>query len=462
MEYSLADFIAILRKRCLQIVICTFIGLLLFFAVNRFMKQPYYTASVQMYVEPSMESSSADLNELTYAQKIIATYVYILRAKVFYEQVLEECELNYTANQLRALTTIEPINNTEIFQISVTTNSAEDSYQLVKTMQMVVPDFIKNIKNLAKISVIDPVTKPVGPAGPNIRFHTMVGGFLGFILAVMASFLWEMLDIKVKNQDDLLKKYQLPILGAVPSVLKHSRNRRKILKELPFLNKHFKEKYKQKDISKKTEFEVKEAYNELRSNLRFTISKNDCKKIIINSPIPEDGKSTTSANIAIAIAKTGSKVLLIDCDLRKGRIHNFFHINNKPGISDSLSGIVNEKEVIQSTPYENLHVIAMGTIPPNPTELLGSSKMEEIILKFENNYNYIIIDTPPVNVVPDVLSLTKLSDGIVIVVCERVTSHPDIVKALNKYRLADAEVLGFVINEISRKQEHKLKSHYYK
>lgn len=461
MEYSLADLIAILMRRLVLIAVCTFLGLTSFYAVNGYVKKPYYTASVQMYVNPKDSTSLADLNELSYAQKVITTYVYILRTKVFYQKVLEECDLNYSADQLKAMTTINTIDNTELFQISVTSFDPKDSYQLVETMQKVAPVVIRSIKNTAEISVVDPVTLPLGPSGPNIMLNTLIGGILGFLISVLLSFLWEIIDVNVKNQEELMKKYQLPILGSIPNYNIYKGRRVKLLNSIPVLRKRYLKRNIIKGINPEKKFEVNEAYNELRTNLRFTIFKNDCKKVIISSPVPEDGKSTTSTNVAIAIAQTGSKVLLLDCDLRKGRVHNFFKIKSKPGISDVLSGMINEKDVIQFTPYDNLHVIAMGSVPPNPTELLGSSKMEELILRLEKNYDYIIIDSPPVNVVSDVLSLTKLVDGVVIVVREGVTSHPNISNALTKYKLAEANILGFVLNGISLNQGSKKKSHYY-
>jgi len=126
-----------------------------------------------------------------------------------------------------------------------------------------------------------------------------------------------------------------------------------------------------------------------------------------------------------------------------------------------LSGMINELDVIRKTKYENLYVIPLGTIPPNPTELLASKQMEEVIARLEKSYDYIIIDSPPVNVVSDALSLVKMVDGVVIVVREGSTSHPNINNAMTKYILAEANILGFVINGVSLERGKKSKSQYY-
>lgn len=460
MEYSLTDIISILIKRLVMIAICTFLGFLVLYIINSYFTKPIYTASVQMYVNPNDTSTSADINELNYAQKVITTYICFLKTKTFYQQVVEECKLNYTADQIRAITTIVPISNTEIFQISVTSYDPNDSYYLVDAMQKVAPKLIRSIKDTAEISVVDPVTLPQGPSGPNVKLNTIIGGMLGFFLSVLAAFGWELLDGNVKSREDLIRRYQKPVLGAIPNYNIYRNRRFKFLNMIPALRKRFLVSSRIRGIDEDKKFEVNEAYIELRTNLRFTVFKNDCKKLIISSPVPEDGKSTTSANIANTIAQTGAKVLLLDCDLRKGRVHNFFNLRGKPGMSDILSDMISENNAIQKTGNENLQVIAMGSIPPNPTELLGSTQMEELMKRLEKNYDYIIIDSPPVNVVSDVLTMINLVDGIVVVVREGVTSYTDISNALNKYKLAEANILGFVINGITLNQGKKYKSHY--
>jgi capsular exopolysaccharide synthesis family protein len=414
-----------------------------------------------MYVNPNDVTAAADLNELNYAQKVVTTYINFLQTKVFYEQVIEDTNLGYSMKQLKEMTKIQPINSTEIFEISVTTFDPEEAYLLCMTMQSVAPELIKNIRSSAQISVVDPVAFPEEPSGPNIIVNTAIGGIIGFLLSVLLSFIWELIDVSVKDQEELQNRYKLPILGAIPSYNPNTQSKIKLINYIPFLKKKIDKKYVSRILKEDTKFVIKEAYNSLRTNLRFTLRKDNCKKLLISSPIPEEGKSTTSTNLAITIAQTGAKVLLLDCDLRKGRLHSFFKVNSTPGISDVLSGMFDEVEAIQDTQYENLQVITLGIIPPNPTELLASVQMEELIRRLEKKYDYIIIDSPPVNVVSDALSLVKMVDGVILVVREGITSHSNITSALTKYKFAEANVLGFVINVVSLNQGNKSKSQYY-
>lgn len=213
--------------------------------------------------------------------------------------------------------------------------------------------------------------------------------------------------------------------------------------------------------NKNIEFIISEAYKSLRSNLNFTLRHEGCKKIVISSPVPEDGKSTTATNIGISIAQTGAKVLIIDCDLRKGKLHRLFNVKYRPGLSDILSRSMDVKSVIYKTTYTNLSVMPMGTIPPNPSELLASVEMEELLNKLDSEYQYIIIDTPPVKVVSDALNLVKMVDGVLIVVRQGVTTYPCIASTISRYQFLNANILGFVLNGISLNQDEKNKYSYY-
>lgn len=461
MDFSLEEIVSILLKRIWLIVLITIAGFFVAFAISSYIIRPSYTASVQMYVNPNDSDASANLNELYYAQKVVNTYISFLQTKTFYKQVATESNLSFTPQQIKDMTKIQAVNNTEIFEISVTSYDSDASYRLAEVMQDIVPDLIRSIKSGAEISIVDPAVFPKAPSGPNILMNSMLGGITGLLGSVLGFILWEIINIRVKNKEDLLKRYKLPVLGMIPDFDNNHKTKKIWNKMLYFLKTRKTEPRKEHFMNENTKFIITEAYKSLRINLRFTLRDNGCKKVIVSSPTPEDGKSTTSVNLAIAVAQTGAKVLIMDCDLRKGRLHNYFNIKNVPGLSDTLSGMTGDKEVIRETMQENIHVMTMGVVPPNPTELLASTQMEELLKKLEKQYDYIIIDTPPINIVSDMLSLVKLVDGVLLVVREGVTTYPNISCAINKYEFAQANVLGFVINGVSLRGGTKLKSKYY-
>lgn len=204
-------------------------------------------------------------------------------------------------------------------------------------------------------------------------------------------------------------------------------------------------------ISESTDFAVKEAYKMIRTNLIFSLNKKGCRKIIMTSGLPKEGKSTTCVNLAITLAQTDSRVLLIDCDLRKPILHKILKLKSIPGLSDYLAGFCELEACFRDTVYPNLKVICAGTTPPNPGELLGGESMEACLSVLENDFDYILMDTPPVNLISDALNLSKISDGVVVVVKQGETLQPELNKTLSRLEFVDAKVLGLVLNGAERK-----------
>lgn len=204
-------------------------------------------------------------------------------------------------------------------------------------------------------------------------------------------------------------------------------------------------------LKEQTPFQIAESYKQVRTNLLFSLAAQESNIILFSSALPGEGKSTTCVNLAIAMAQTGSKVLLIDADMRKPVQHKLLQLPNTKGLSTLLVGIHNEEEAIQKNVEPDLDVITSSTLPPNPTELLGSSKMETVLKKLSEKYDYIFIDAPPVNVVADALILSKFTAGVIIVTRQKYCTYPELNKAVDKVKFTGANILGIVINHTSEK-----------
>ena len=210
-----------------------------------------------------------------------------------------------------------------------------------------------------------------------------------------------------------------------------------------------------------------ESYKSIRTNVTFSLSTFDRKIFAVSSSNPGEGKSTTSANIAIAMAQSGSKVLLIDADMRKSVQHKIFGIKNNKGLSSAVSKMKKLEDCIQKNVMENLDVMTAGPIPPNPSELLSSEQMTAILNELSEKYAVIIIDTPPVNVVTDAMELAKNISGIIIVIRYAVTTDEDLAAAHKKIKFAQMNPLGFILNGIKVKsrggyyRKYKYGSKYY-
>lgn len=207
-------------------------------------------------------------------------------------------------------------------------------------------------------------------------------------------------------------------------------------------------------LNENSNFFITEAYKTLRTNILFSTGDLGCKTYAVTSAVPGEGKTTTSINMAISFAQTDKKVVIIDADLRKPKLHKYFDLENRVGVSNILSGIYDGKntEYIQNTDVKNLDLISAGHIPPNPIELLSSEKMQGFIKELEESYDFIIIDTPPVNVVSDALVLSKIVTGYILVTRSNYTEYNALNAAMSNFELANVKPLGVVLNDFDTKQ----------
>ncbi|MBQ1310583.1 MAG: CpsD/CapB family tyrosine-protein kinase, partial [Blautia sp.] len=214
--------------------------------------------------------------------------------------------------------------------------------------------------------------------------------------------------------------------------------------------------------------DVVESYAKLRMNLLYTMIEKESNVVVISSAVPGEGKSTISANLAISTSWSGKKVLLIDGDMRRAAQREIFgYDKHVKGLSEVLLGSHNWKEVIQRNVRGSLDLLAAGTFPPNPTDLLGSERMKAILAEMSKEYEMIIIDTPPVNIVSDSLTLSKSAAGCLFIVRQNFSDHKYIRKALISMEMTDMDVLGFVfygekISDGNFHQRRKYKSYYSK
>ncbi len=203
-------------------------------------------------------------------------------------------------------------------------------------------------------------------------------------------------------------------------------------------------------LSDKTPFAVREGYRTSRTNIIFSLSglnKSNCKIIAVTSANPGEGKTTTTLNLALSFAQTGGRVLAIDGDLRKPRLHRYIGLKKDIGLSTLLSSKLPIEKAIVKNARSGLDILPSGELPPNPAELLSSEAMKELLVKLSAEYDYIFFDTPPVTVVTDAVALSPLVDGVVLVVRQNYTDHEGLSNAINLLNIAKAKVLGFFVND---------------
>ena len=197
---------------------------------------------------------------------------------------------------------------------------------------------------------------------------------------------------------------------------------------------------------------ITEQYRTVRTNLQFSSVDQDLQTMLLTSAGPGEGKSMTSANLAVVYAQQGKKVLLIDADLRKPTIHYTFRLDNLRGLSNALVGNMSLQEIVSPSDVGNLDLISCGPIPPNPSELLGSKRMKELVREARQAYDIIIFDTPPVLAVTDAQILANLCDGVVLVVRSKKTEFDAADKAIELLQSANAKILGTILNDRDKKE----------
>jgi len=287
---------------------------------------------------------------------------------------------------------------------------------------------LQNTPNVVQVERAAPAGAPVQPR-PLV--NTVLGAALSLLLVGSIAFLLEYLDDTLKTPADISSVLGLPVLGYVASSSELEESH-----ELPF-------------VAQNPRAPIAEAFRGLRTNLEFASVDKPLKTILITSPGPSEGKSTIAANLAAAIAQGNKRVILLDGDLRRPRVHRMLGMSNHVGLSEIFRGQSDVRDVARYTKVRNLAVITSGSLPPNPAELLGSDKMTQILERLEESASIVVIDSPPF-VVADASVLASKVDGVVLVI-QPGRTHAETAKAiLEQLNRAGARVVGVVLNRIPR------------
>lgn len=293
------------------------------------------------------------------------------------------------------------------------------------------------------VFIVDKGLVPKTPSKPNRLLIVIVGLILGFGLGVSFAFVRNHFDNTIKTPEDIQNK-NINILAWIPQI-----------EGLDNGNKDF-----EFIVAKKPDSSASEAYRALRTRIKFSkIDKETLKTLLITSPTSQEGKTTTSVNLAGSMAHANLKTLLLDADLRKPRVHNVFNSKRFPGFTDYFFGQTSYNEIIRTTDVNNLSYISAGTIPPNPSEILSSPQMEAFLEKLKDQFDYIIIDSPPLIAVTDAEILAQVVDGTVLVVSANVTEMDLLEKSVEILNRDKSTFLGVLLNNFSYRSGY---SSYYK
>lgn len=309
------------------------------------------------------------------------------------------------------------------------------------------------------VRVQDLALRPTVPVRPRVQLNLAVGVLLGLLLGLLAAILIELLDNTVKTREDLEEDFQLTFLGVLPSI------RNEEFKELSAGSSS-----KELITFLRPRSNISELSRNIRTNLMFLRPENPLHSILITSANPQEGKTTISVNVAISMAVSGKRTLLIDTDLRRARIHTVFGLKRKRGLTEYLVVGGDLDKYVVPTPVENLFLLPAGSVPPNPTELLHSARFDELVREVRERFDFAIYDSPPVTAVTDALVIGKKIDGIVLVARAKSTTRGALRFVLRELRNLNVNVIGAILNDLDlrrrryyyyRGKYYHYKSHYY-
>jgi len=310
----------------------------------------------------------------------------------------------------------------------------------------------------AGVQIVDTAKPPEFPVRPKKKLNILLGILFGLAIGVAIAFFLEFLDDTIKTGDDI-ERLKLTLLGTIPLVRTEHIIRRLKKEGRPFsaADLHRVESRMITRFSPRSP--ISEAYRSLRTNIQFADVDKPKRVMLMTSTTSKEGKSTTAVNLAVTLAQMGSRVILIDSDLRRPSLHNFFSMDKTYGVTNVLIGSLSFDDVIKHTEVENLDVITSGDIPPNPAELVSSENMKKFIETARSRYDYVILDSPPVIAVTDAAVLSTRVDGTILVVSSGTVSRREVQRAVTLLQNVAAPILGVVVNSLDIKKIYG--SYYY-
>jgi capsular exopolysaccharide synthesis family protein len=463
-------------------------------------KPPVYQTSSTLIINEAPGTQAYDVSAVTVSERLVDTYIEIMSNKTVLEEVITNLELNMGPSALKDMITVQQIKNTPLIRITVrdsdpyraanianeigsvfaiqnqlrqearyasskislkrqleelqvqidslevdlaalgdaTENEIErDSLDLVlkqyrqtyaQTLQSYEQVRLKEADALSNVIPVEEADPPSSSVRANILQQAAIGGMLGAMLVAGIIYLRDALDDTIHVSDDISRYLDLPVLGVI----------RKIDGTQPVIT------------AIKPRSPVAEDFRSLRTNIQFASVDIPLRTILVTSPTPGDGKTVISTNLSIVLAQGGQRVSLIDADLRRPRVHEYMQIPNRWGLTYLFTSQENNLDgVLRKNKSLGLSIMTSGTTPPNPAELLGSEKMRQIIYDIQAQSDAIVFDSPPLNAVTDASVLSKMVDGVILVVRAETTKILAAQQAVEQLRRVGANVIGVVLNNVN-------------
>ena len=446
-EISIKEFFIYLKRyiALFVIVIALAVGGVIIYDVV--MKKPVYQARTTVVIakSDSIDGSAASLNDINASQKLATTYSEIAKSELVLNKVIDNLQLEVGTKELSSNLTIKPVDDTSILSISARNYSARLAATIANEIAKVFSEEVKQLYKIENVTQLSVATIPEAPSNNTLSRDLVLAVAISVLLVGGFAFLRFYLDDTIKQSDDVEKLVGLPVTG---TILRGEAKSKRAGSELI--------------VERSPKAIISENIKSLRTNLQFASVDKHVKSILVTSTNAGEGKSFISANLATSFSQADKHVLLVDCDLRKGRLHRLLGTPTTGGLSNLLvSDLRNLSKHIRSTKIKNLDVITCGTYPPNPSELLASQKNKRLIKMLCEQYDIVIFDGAPIGGLADSVILSSRVDETLIVVKEGATSKNDLITAKESLEKVGADIAGLVFNMVNRRAARYYNSYYY-
>ena len=445
---NLQQFLKVLRSRWITICVAALVPVL-GAVVYTLIQTPLYQASTRLYVSTTAGSSVSDLysgNRLS--QERVLSYIQLLKGETLAQRTVDRLDLDMNADELAARVNASSKPNTVLISVDVLDPSPIRARDIANALS---DEFVVMVRELetaaegdrpeARVVVEQRASVPTAPEVPKKKRTLALGIALGAMLGVGLAFLREQLDNTIKSPEDLEEVAGTGVIGYIPF-----------------------------DKNLATDHAIAfdtdnggaaEAFRKLRTNLQFLAVDNPPRLMVITSSSPSEGKSTTAINIALALAEAEHNVVLVDGDLRRPRLASYLDLVGAVGFSTVLSGGASLDDVLQQTKFSQLTVLTAGSIPPNPSELLGSLAAKKLFSELRVKFDYIIVDSAPLLAVTDGAILAAEADGAIVAVRAQKTKRDQLAHAIGMLRDVDAKLLGAVLTMLPTRGSGSYRYNYY-
>ncbi|QWT24875.1 polysaccharide biosynthesis tyrosine autokinase [Subtercola sp. PAMC28395] len=435
---ELRDYLRVLRKGWVMIVVLVLVGVSIA-ALYSILATAKYQASAKVFISVQSAGTIADLTQgSNFTQNQVKSYADVIITPAVLQPVIDKLGLDTTAESLAKDVTASTSAGTVVVDIGVSDTSAQRAADVANaiassfeaTVSTLVPSDASGVSPV-KITILQKALVPDSPYSPNTRLNLLVGALVGALLGFAISVLRFILDTRIRNEHDVEQVTSAPILGGIAFDPKAG--------ERPLV------------VQDDPRSPRSESFRTLRTNLQFLVTSARPKSYVITSSIPGEGKSTSAANLAIVTASAGTKVVVVDADLRAPKLADYLGLEGGVGLTDVLVGRAELSDVLQPWGTHQLFVLSAGRIPPNPSELLGSAAMIKLIEALEAEFDLVIFDAPPLLPVTDGAILAKHTGGALVVVGAGRVHRGQLAGAIGALQSVGSNIAGIILTMVPSK-----------